>query len=218
MAHEIVIFGSGGHARCTAEAADAQGRWKVRAFISREPPHGATVLGRPVDAEAEWLARPHPPLRGVVAVGDNWVRQQIAERILQAVPEFEFCEVIHPRAVVSSSATLASGTIILAGSVIASCARIGRHGLAYTNAVIEHDNVLADYCSLGPGAVLGGAVTLGLRTFVGLGARVIHNVSIGDDVVIGAGATIVDDVPNNALVVGTPGRIVAQRAVGEPYL
>ncbi len=53
--------------------------------------------------------------------------------------------------------------------------------------------------------------TIGDRVFIGAGARVLGKIRIGDDVVIGANAVVIDDVPDRATVVGIPGRIVKVR-------
>jgi sugar O-acyltransferase (sialic acid O-acetyltransferase NeuD family) len=215
MTRKIVIFGSGGYARGTAEAAAAEGRWRVAAFADQAG--GRAVSGCPVVREEEILAGTGP-LAGVVAIGDNWTRQQVVERIRAARPDFEFCRVLHPRAPISPSAEIGAGTIVLAGSVVGANARLGEHVSIYTNAVVEHDSVLADFCSLAPAAVLGGTVRLGARSFVGLGARVIHNVAVGSDVVIGAGATVIANLADGVVVAGTPAQAVRAREAGEPYL
>ncbi|WP_241004259.1 acyltransferase [Conexibacter sp. SYSU D00693] len=51
-------------------------------------------------------------------------------------------------------------------------------------------------------------VKIGDKTNIGLGAMVLPGVTIGVNCVIGAGAVVVSDVPDNAVVVGNPGRIV----------
>jgi sugar O-acyltransferase (sialic acid O-acetyltransferase NeuD family) len=215
MRRDIVIFGSGGYARGTAEAAEADAAWHVTAFAGQNA--GNKVFGRPVLSEDEVLSGRYP-LVGVVAIGDNWRRQQVIERIKAARPDFAFCRIVHPRAMISPSAQIGEGTVILAGSVVGADARLGAHVSIYTNAVVEHDSVLGDFSSLAPAAALGGTVRLGARSFVGLGARVIHGLSIGADVVIGAGATVLQEVPDRAVVAGTPARVVRTRKPAEPYL
>lgn len=49
---------------------------------------------------------------------------------------------------------------------------------------------------------------MGEKTLVGIGATVIPNVKIGKNVSIGAGTVVLQDVPDNAVVVGVPARII----------
>jgi serine O-acetyltransferase len=64
--------------------------------------------------------------------------------------------------------------------------------------------------------------TLGDRVVVGAGAKILGNISIGDDTRVGANAVVVKSVPPNAVVVGVPGQNVARsrphRATDAPDL
>jgi serine O-acetyltransferase len=53
-----------------------------------------------------------------------------------------------------------------------------------------------------------GAPRIGNDVFIGAGAKIIGNITIGDNVDIGANAVVLTDVPANSLVVGNPGRII----------
>ena len=50
--------------------------------------------------------------------------------------------------------------------------------------------------------------TLGGNIVVGAGAKILGAITIGDDTIIGAGAIVVKDIPDHAVVVGNPGRVV----------
>jgi serine O-acetyltransferase len=66
----------------------------------------------------------------------------------------------------------------------------------------------------GMGVVIGETPTLGENVVVGAGAKVLGNIQIGDQVRIGAGSVVLRDIPSNCTVVGVPGRIV--RRQGKP--
>lgn len=59
-----------------------------------------------------------------------------------------------------------------------------------------------------PGASLAGGVEVGEGSMVGIGSTVIQGVKIGKWATIGAGTVIVEDVPDFAVVVGVPGKII----------
>jgi len=63
---------------------------------------------------------------------------------------------------------------------------------------------LAD--SIAPGAHLGGEVTIGEGVLIGIGATVMPQRRVGDWAVVGAGACVVEDVPDGVTVVGVPAR------------
>ena len=55
---------------------------------------------------------------------------------------------------------------------------------------------------------MAGTVRVGEFSYVGTGASVIQNINIGKNVMIGAGAVILSDVPDDVTIVGNPGRII----------
>ena len=56
--------------------------------------------------------------------------------------------------------------------------------------------------------------TLGDRVVVGAGASVLGNIELGSDVKVGAGSVVVHSVPAGATVVGIPGKVVKTRSEG----
>src|SRR6185503_17163073 len=54
-------------------------------------------------------------------------------------------------------------------------------------------------------------VIVGDGAWLGAGAKILDGVSIGDRAVVGAGAVVRDSVPEEAIAVGIPARVVGQR-------
>jgi serine O-acetyltransferase len=88
------------------------------------------------------------------------------------------------------------------------------HGMGV---VIGETAIVGDNVTIYQGVTLGGTSlqkvkrhpTLGNYVVVGVGAKVIGNITIGDNTRIGAGSVVVKSTPPNCTVVGNPGRIVA---------
>jgi len=213
----IVVFGAGGHAQVVIDAIERQGRFAVAGLIADDVPQSLATyrkLGRPADLPGVL----GDLRRGVVAIGENATRGAIVSQILEACSEFEFVTVTHPSAVVAQSAEVQAGSVILAGAVMNPRARLGRHCIINTCASVDHDCQIDDLASLAPGVTLGGEVTVGKRTAIGLGANVVHSIQIGADTVIGAGATVLSDVSDFVVAYGTPARVVKDRKPGDSYL
>jgi len=212
---DAVVFGAGGYARSVAEAIILSGDLRVRAFVA--PETQPSLLDIPVLNQDQWLSSGQE-MCGVIAVGDNLRRSRIADHLLVSRPGFSFLQVIHPAACVSPSADIGTGSVLLAGSVIGTKARIGSHVAIWSAAVVEHDASIGDFASLAPGAAVGGGVTVGKRSFLGIRAAIIHGVSIGSDAVIAAGAVVVADCPDCVTLMGVPARVISSRRPHDPYL
>lgn len=102
-------------------------------------------------------------------------------------------------------------------------AKIGKgvfidHGMGV---VIGETAIVGDYSLIYQGVTLGGTgkdsgkrhPTLGEGVVVGSGAKVLGNISIGNQVRIGAGSVVLRDVPSHCTVVGIPGRIIRQEGI-----
>ena len=112
-------------------------------------------------------------------------------------------------------------TRIITGIEIHPKARIGRrffidHG---EGVVIGETTIIGDDVLIYQQVTLGGTgkehgkrhPTIGNNVIIGAGAKILGNITIGDNTRIGAGSVVVDDVPEHCTVVGIPGRIVQQK-------
>ena len=101
-------------------------------------------------------------------------------------------------------------------------AKIGRrffidHGMGV---VIGETAEIGDDVLLYQGVTLGGTgkehgkrhPTLGNGVVVGTGAKVLGSITVGNNVKIGAGSVVIHPVPDNATVVGVPGKVVRSNA------
>ncbi|UZH55498.1 acetyltransferase [Salinimicrobium tongyeongense] len=140
----------------------------------------------------------------IIAVGDNRVRKKISSML----KENFYSGVSHADAVVDETVEMGVGTVIMASATINADAILGKHCILNTGCVVEHDCLLEDFVHVSPGAILAGGARIGEGTHIGIGALIIPGIKIGKWCTIGAGAVIIEDVPDNATVVGNPGRVI----------
>jgi len=87
-----------------------------------------------------------------------------------------------------------------------------------TGVVIGETSVIGDHVSIYQGVTLGGVSsekgkrhpTVGDRVVIGANATILGNIRIGNNVRVGAGSVVLDDVPDDSTVVGVPGKVVKQ--------
>lgn len=199
----LLIVGAGGHGKVVGECAEAAGGWSSLAFFDDEWPTLShcgpwPVLGRCGEAMKSIQADDQL----FVAIGNCEARLQRV-RALEAAG-IDVAVLVHPRAVVSSRAELGRGTLVVAGAVINIGASLGAACIVNTGATIDHDCRLADGVHVCPGAHLAGNVHVGESSWIGIGCAVVQGRRIGERVVVGAGAVVIDDVADGLTVVGVP--------------
>jgi acetyltransferase-like isoleucine patch superfamily enzyme len=75
-----------------------------------------------------------------------------------------------------------------------------------TGATVDHDCTLESFCHLAPGVHLCGGVCVGEGALLAVGSSAVPNVRIGAWATIGAGAVVVEDLPNEVVAVGLPAK------------
>jgi acetyltransferase-like isoleucine patch superfamily enzyme len=172
-----------------------------------------------------------------VVFGQNVVlRHPLKIRIGDNVAIDDNC-LIDAKGTSNAGITIGSGVFIGRNSIlsckngdisVADGANIGFNCELFSASRVEigRDTLLAAYCYVIGGdhdwsdpaaAVLAQArtsvgVTIGAGAWLGAGAKILDGVAIGDRAIVGAGAVVREAVPDGAIAVGVPARVVGQRA------
>ncbi|MSN98920.1 acetyltransferase [Bacillus paralicheniformis] len=202
----VVIIGAGGHGKVVRDLVIARPDTALAGILDDRYAelHVENGLYRGPSGAAEELARLHPDAKFVLAVGQNGIRKRLYERL--GLPLDRYAVLIHPSAVISGSARIQNGAVVMASSVIQADAHIGIHTIVNTGAIVEHDNRIGDYVHLSPGTVLTGGVTVMEGAHLGAGTAVIPGKTIGRWSVTGAGSSVIHDIPDDCTAVGVPAR------------
>lgn len=209
----LLIYGASGHGKVVADAARASG-WEVAGWADDDVDKrerdlaGHRVLTIGVDDTAR--VAEERQLAVHIAVGDNEARFRLAASLDHRGAKWG--SVVHPSAVVASSAVLGEGTFVAAGAVLNPDVVTGRHVIVNTSASVDHDCTLGEFAHVSPGARLGGAVRVGARSHIGIGATLRNGIVVGDSTLIGAGAVVVADVPDGVVAYGVPAKTIRRRS------
>lgn len=196
----LIVVGSGGHAKVVIATARAAGL-TVSKVVDDDPARwGGDVLGAAIAGPVAPVLD-DPDATAVLAIGHNRVRHRLA-----AAARCRFTTIVHPRAIVDPTARLGAGTVVFAGAVIQPDAAIGAHVIVNTAATIDHDCVLGDFVHIAPGVHLAGNVSLDTGAFLGIGTVATPGIRVGAWTTVGAGASVIRDLPAGVTAVGVPAR------------
>ena len=193
----MYLFGASGHAKVIMDILNAS-NIKIDALIDDNIEinelHGYKVLHGITDAT---------PV--IVSIGSNAIRKNIVEKL-----SGEFGTAIHPSAIISPTAKVGEGTVVMHGSIIQSDSTIGRHCIINTKASIDHECVIGDYAHISPGSILCGNVSIGEGAWIGAGSIITPRVKIGKWSIIGAGSVVVKDIPDGVVAYGNPCKVIRE--------
>lgn len=197
----VWLIGGGGHAKVVVATFQACG-WEVAGiFDSNAGIWGRSLLDVEIVGDLPQNHWWHSSKAwGFLSIGANVSRTRLAT-LLKPV---RWATVVHPSATVHRSVCLGPGALVCAHAVVQPDARIGAHTIINTAAIVEHDSQVGDFCHVAPRVCLAGSVRVEEGAFVGAGATVTPGVHIGAWSTIGAGAAVIEDVPESVTAVGVP--------------
>lgn len=194
LSMEIInLFGASGHAKVVMDIIEAGGG-KI-GHLYDDAPHCVELHSKPVLKASE--TNVEGPL--IISIGSNHARKTLSERY----PVRYVCA-IHPQSIVSQTALIGLGTVVMQGAIIQSDAVIGKHCIINTGASVDHECVIGDFVHISPHATLCGNVIIGEGSWIGAGAIVLPGVKIGKWCVIGAGSVVINSIEDNTTAVGNP--------------
>lgn len=73
---------------------------------------------------------------------------------------------------------------------------------------IAHNVKVGKICQLAAGTIIGGSAKLGDSCWTGLNSTIKNKITIGNNVLVGAGACVIKDVPDGDIVAGVPAKSI----------
>lgn len=143
------------------------------------------------------------------------------DRRNSAIPLLDLKEIparIEPGAIIRDQVEIGKNCVIMMGAVINIGSVVGEGTMIDMNVVLGGRATVGKNCHIGAGAVLAGVieppsakpVVVEDDVVVGANAVILEGVTVGKGAVVAAGAVVTEDVPPNAVVAGTPARVIKQ--------
>ena len=198
---KLAVMGSSGHGKVVADLAELCGYEVV--FFDDAYPEKQKIEHYNIEGTfSDLLKSQHIYPKAIIAIGNNKIRKGLSQVLIHN--SFILPSLIHPSSVVSNYAKIESGSVIFAGSVINAFAQVGNNCIINTGAIVEHDCVLGNGAHLSPNVALGGGSILGDCAWLGIGTVTCQLIQIGENSIIGANSTVINNIPADVTAFGTP--------------
>ena len=202
----------------------AEKKTPVKVYINEKQPidyGGATVFGegRSKVVFGEWKE-----LSPILAAHAEDIADLVVEndRRNSAIPLLDLRGInarIEPGAIIREQVSIGDNAVIMMGAILNIGAVVGPGTMIDMGAVLGGRATVGSRCHVGAGAVLAGVIEPASATpviveddvLIGANAVVIEGVRIGRGAVVAAGAVVVSDVPENAVVAGCPARVIKMK-------
>ena len=206
---KTIIIGAGGQARIVNEILSYDRNVEVVAFVDNEKRSGKELINN-VPVLGDHSVIPGLIKRGtkaaIIAVSMNDIRTAHFNKLVGM--GLELINAIHPTASMAPSARVGSGVTIAMGAIISTGVNIANNVIVCTGAIIDHECIIEDNTYIGSGCSLAGGVVVKRKALVGIGSTIKELVTIGENAVVIAGSVVLEDVPDDVIVEGTPAKLV----------
>ena len=209
---KIVILGAGGFARevlwVFEDANKIDPQWENLGFIDENKEnHGKLLCGLPILGGFEWFRTVNKSeIKVICGIGLPKTKKYFVEKAESL--GLEFCSIIYPNVMMSKYTKIGKGTVIAAGNIITTQVTIGNHISLNLDCTLGHDNIIEDYCTIAPGSHISGNVTLKEGVDCGTGVVILPGLTVGKWSTIGAGAVVINDIPDNVTAAGVPAKVI----------
>jgi sugar O-acyltransferase (sialic acid O-acetyltransferase NeuD family) len=206
---DIIILGSGGHAKVVIDILERMNKYRIIGVTSVSLEKGSSFLGYPVLGDDTVLPAYKEKGINLVAMGLGGYKNNDGRRNLYFFAKekgFQFVNAIHSASVISNSAILGEGVTIFAGVILNTEVKVGNNVIVATGSTVDHETVIEDHVLVSAGVTIGAYVHIKEGALLALGSKIISGIQIGKDSLIAAGAVVVNNLTDNSRVYGIPAK------------
>lgn len=205
---KIAIVGAGGFGREVKMLIDQinqkEENYELVGFYD-DKKYDGDINGVPYLGNIETINNVKEELCIAIAIGDPKTKKQIIEKIDNS--KVLYPNLVHPSVLIGSDKVeLGKGNIICAGTIITVNIEIKDFIILNLSCTVGHDTVIESYSSFMPSVNISGEVLIKEAVYVGTGAKIINQLEIGENTIVGAGAVVSKTLPANCTAVGIPAK------------
>ena len=203
--------------------ADSEKKTPVKLYVKEKAPidyGNARVFG----AADKIVFGNWAELKDIISKNSDSIEDIVIEndRRNSGVPLLDYKDIearIEPGAIIREKVSIGKNAVIMMGAIINIGAVIGNGTMIDMGAVLGGRATVGNNCHIGAGAVLAGVIEPASATpvivedgvLVGANAVIIEGVHVGRNAVVAAGAVVIEDVPDGAVVAGCPAKVIKMK-------
>lgn len=209
MKNDCIIIGAGTYGQVYAEYL-CESYNVISFYDDDESLHNTIVNGIRVSGSVEKAFLLDKSITVFVPIGNNPIRVKILKAFKEkgfSIPSF-----IHPQTIIHPSVKIGEAVYVLPGTNIMPLSVIGDYTMISMGVNIAHHTIVEEACFFSQGTNIGASIHINTLSYVGINATLMTGIkTIGRDCLIGAGAVVIKDIPDNVVVVGNPARIIKNK-------
>ena len=209
---DIAIFGAGGFGREVITVINdinkVEKLWNIVGFFDDGCKKGEIINGVPVLGTTQDLNSWNKEISVVVAIGNPIVKKKIINNINNRYVDYP--TIIHPTVLIGdpSYVKIGKGCIICANNIITTNIKIGDFVILNLACTVGHDTIIGNYAAFMPACNISGEVKINDCVYCGTGVKIINQIEIGENSIIGAGSVVVKDIPDGVVAYGNPCKVI----------
>lgn len=205
----IAIIGAGGFGREVKTILDdinaIEPEFQLVGFYDDGVAKGTIVNGYPVLGGVEELNAVSETLYIALGIGDPKLKMKIIGKINN--PTIQYPKIIHPSVIIGKDeVNIGQGVIICAGCILTCNINIAAFVTLNLMCTVGHDTQIDAFSSFMPAVNISGEVQIHEKVYVGTGAKIINQLEIGAETIVGAGAVVSRSLPEKCTAVGIPAK------------
>jgi acetyltransferase EpsM len=212
---KLVILGGRGIGMIAASIANDLGTYTVLGFLNDFVPirqkvgkyGGYKVIGTSQDVKNFLNDESVYFFIGYVGMKNE---KEVYEKITSlGIPSHRFATLIHSTAIIPKGfCSIGNGVLMAPLSQLSPDTTIEDNCILLPNSFLGHDSTMERFSHITANSVIGGNVRLCKGAHVGTNATIRENITIGNFSLVGSGSVVLNDVPENSIVVGNPARLL----------
>ena len=143
-------------------------------------------------------------------LGNNKLRVKFLERAREL--GYKTPNYIHPSVIISPNVSIGEGVYVLLGTTIMPHTTIKDFVMISMGVHLAHHCVLDEGVFLSTGCNFGASIHAHKYAYCGISSTIMTGIhELGEDCLIGAGAVVIHDVPNGAVMAGVPAKVLKMK-------